>query len=189
MKAADLAAEFYAAFENVHGGIAERMRFLGIPVDEDRPRVGVARVVTREDGTFEPHPDGALHLIIAEGIPEPNLGWREIVDLIALRTDDPTQWWLRRDIVDLLGSDEIDRAAFAGLPLVLLPSPLDWLRAGCVGAVIVNWSLDPRSIFGAVDTVHCTTEALRHRLRKRLEEVCKPRLRILADGEARRDAA
>lgn len=189
MRPVDLAAEMLAAVERVQGGIADRMRALRIPIDEDRPLVGLARIVTTPDGTFEPHPEGAPHIIVAEGIHEPSLGWREIIDLVAFRSDAPDRWWLRRDMVDVLGSDGIDKASFARRPLILHPTPLAWLQAGAQGACVVHWSLDPRSVFAGITDVVCATAALRRRLEQRLAEVSRPHLNVTVKRETRNVAA
>ncbi len=63
-----------------------------------------------------------------------------LIDLIAWRPDDPTQWWCRLGDVDVvLGADLLDLAHTAGRPISLHQTPLQWLQADCRGACMLNY--------------------------------------------------
>ena len=62
-----------------------------------------------------------------------------LIDMIAWRPDDPARWWYRQGEVDVvLGIDNLDLAHTEGWPISLHRTPLDWLRAGCCGAVLLD---------------------------------------------------
>ncbi len=63
-----------------------------------------------------------------------------LIDMIAWRPDDPTRWWYRQGEVDLvLGAEHLDLAHVEGWPITFEPTPLDWLRADCRGAVLLGY--------------------------------------------------
>ncbi len=63
-----------------------------------------------------------------------------LIDMIAWRPDDPTHWWFRQGGVDMvLGADNLDLAHTAGRPISLHQTPLDWLRAECRGACLLDY--------------------------------------------------
>ena len=62
-----------------------------------------------------------------------------LIDMIAWRPDEPARWWYRQGEVDaVLGIDNLDLAHIEGWPISLHRTPLDWLRAGCRGAVLLD---------------------------------------------------
>ena len=62
-----------------------------------------------------------------------------LADLLAFRLDDPGRWWLRRGTPDLvLGKDQLADALATGAPIHLHETPLDWLRAECRGACLLD---------------------------------------------------
>ncbi len=61
-----------------------------------------------------------------------------LIDMIAWRPDDPSRWWYRTGEGDTLGIDNLDLAHAEGWPISLHRTPLDWLRAGCRGAVLLD---------------------------------------------------
>jgi hypothetical protein len=61
-----------------------------------------------------------------------------LIDMIAWRPDDPARWWYRTGEGDALGIDNLDLAHVEGWPISLHKTPLDWLRAGCRGAVLLD---------------------------------------------------
>lgn len=64
----------------------------------------------------------------------------EIIDLIAFRMDTPRSFWPLTGMAMALGEDQIDRAAALGEPLIVHECPLEWLRAGRRGCVVVDWA-------------------------------------------------
>lgn len=72
----------------------------------------------------------------------------EVVDLVALASHDENQWALRTGLADLLGDDQLLDAVLAERrELRLHPTPLAWLRAGCEGICVLDWT---RSALGAL---------------------------------------
>ena len=64
-----------------------------------------------------------------------------LIDMIAWRPDDPARWWYRQGEVDVdvvLGKAHLDLAHTEGWPISLHRTPLDWLRAGCRGAILLD---------------------------------------------------
>ena len=190
-QAAMLAAELLDALWWQYDAPAVHVRLdrLGLVEDLDRARFGIARIVTSEDGTYQPHPDGEPHLIAVEGVPEPHLGWREIFDFVAFKSDAPGTWWRRTGYADVLGADEIDRLAFLRQPVIVHETPLDWLRAGCRGCVILDWTFNPKTAFALSTEIHCATPALATALRKRFAEVSRPHQAVRVLVQEARNAA
>ncbi len=62
-----------------------------------------------------------------------------LIDMIAWRPDDPSRWWYRTGDGDALGINNLDLAHVEGWPITFEPTPLDWLRAGCRGAVLLGY--------------------------------------------------
>ncbi len=63
-----------------------------------------------------------------------------LADLIAWRPAEPARWWYRWGCdTPALGDEYIEDAHALG-PLFCHPTPLDWLRAGCRGAVLLEFA-------------------------------------------------
>lgn len=62
------------------------------------------------------------------------------VDLIAFRMDTPMSFWPLSGAAAVLGEDEIDRASAMAEPLQVHECPLDWLKAGRRGCVILDYA-------------------------------------------------
>jgi hypothetical protein len=63
----------------------------------------------------------------------------KILDLIALRTDDPGRWWYRMGEPGLiLGEDHYLAAVTEEVPLKVFDGPLAWLQGNCEGACILD---------------------------------------------------
>ncbi len=102
--------------------------------------VGVERIATT-GRLYMPAPDGFPVLIMAIWSPAPPSIYcavedPEIVDLIALRTDDRGRWWYRLGEPGLiLGEDYYLDAIDYDMPLKVFESPVAWLRGDCDGCV------------------------------------------------------
>ena len=150
--------------------VMTRLQALGVP----RPVLttplgidglfGVSRVRTYQDGSYEPAEDGVGAIIIAV------IEHDELSDLLAFCTTDPSRWWLRLGLAVYLGEEHADYAALLHEPLRLFNSPLSWLRAGCDGAVVLDWRFGPSSLFEVSEIV---TEDLQHgeQVEQRLREL------------------
>ena len=96
------------------------------------------------------------------------------IDHIAWYPDDPARWWLRRGTAVLLGEIEVVHAEVYGEPIQVHRTPLDWLKAGGEGVVIVaDWEAAFYCLRGlsivAEDVTH--GDELRRRLRPRAPEL------------------
>ena len=61
------------------------------------------------------------------------------LDILALDPHNASRWWTQTDIVPVLAPEEIARCAILDEPLDIHASPLEWLRAGARGTVILDW--------------------------------------------------
>jgi hypothetical protein len=83
----------------------------------------------------EPHLDADGYLLRTP-VPEPEL---VLVDLVACALSTPSRCWRRRgEPAVLLGGQHLEEAAREGAPLHVFRKPLDWLRSGCQGVVLIN---------------------------------------------------
>jgi hypothetical protein len=71
---------------------------------------------------------------IYQGVEHP-----ELADLLAWPLAEPGEWFYREGTPGAaLGQEYLDAAQFDGEPVVLFLTPLDWLRANCKGAVLLE---------------------------------------------------
>ncbi len=105
--------------------------------------LGVARIATT-GRLYMPAPNGFPVLIMAVWSPAPPSIYTivedpEILDLIALRLDQPSTWWRRIGEVGLvLGEDHYLDAIETGVPVTVLDSPVAWLQGNCDGIVFLD---------------------------------------------------
>ena len=98
---------------------------------------GVARIETYRSGFYEPSEGGQIAIIQpCAGCPEPY--FPEVIDLCAWFPSNPNKWWMRTGCGPVLDLDAVERAAFFDKPLTIHRTPLDYLRSGCVGTVILR---------------------------------------------------
>ena len=98
---------------------------------------GVCRAQFHGD-LYEPDPNGTP--VIVMGVSEhPD---EEIIDIVAFQPSDPTRWWLRLGNAVVLGLHNARLAVFKEEPVLVHATPLDWLRAECHGAVVLDWRAD-----------------------------------------------
>jgi len=121
--------------------------------------IGVANAETDSHGHYMPG-EGPLHLI------QPVHAGDVLVDLVAWRSGDPGETWLRTGHGWAIG--ESDLLAFDRWhgDLMLHASPLDWLRAGATGAVILDWSAPEIARLRDHDRIRCATATLAAALRR-----------------------
>ena len=87
---------------------------------------------------FEPAPAGVP--VIVMGVSEhPDEG---LVDLVAFEPSNPVRWFLRLGNAVVLGLHNVRLALFEESPVFIHATPLDWLRANCQGAVVLDWKAD-----------------------------------------------
>lgn len=74
---------------------------------------------------------------------------RDVLDFVAWLAADPAQFWTLRGESWALGADQAGIAAWADSgPLTVHQSPVAWLRAGCRGCCVLDWSSDGPSRLG-----------------------------------------
>ena len=129
--------------------------------------VGVERVQFSDDAaTYQPAGAGAAAVIVAAGEYDAD-GWHQIDELIAFEPRDPTRWATRRRAEPVLGRAELEAVRGSERPIRLWPTPLDWLRAGAVGMVILDWSAALTPVFRGVRVL--ADDPLARRLETELE--------------------
>ncbi len=105
--------------------------------------LGVERITT-VGRLYTPHPDGFPAVILAIWAPAPPSIYTavegpEILDLLALRLDQPSTWWRRIGEVGLvLGEDQYLDSIESSAPLKVFDTPLAWLQGNCDGAVFLD---------------------------------------------------
>lgn len=80
----------------------------------------------------------------------------EVIDLVAFRPDTPRSFWSYTGAGMMLGADALDRAQHYSEPLAVHESPLDWLRAGCDGIVILDWKHYWPAYLGGLPALHAS---------------------------------
>jgi len=133
----DLKTEFLEACCSITPVHLAALQAAGVPdTTFSLPMVGMTSIQTHSGGLFDIVDDGDLAVIVPVGEWD-GLNW-QLEDLIAFMLDDPTRWWRRLGAADVLGNVE----GFTIEPKTLHLTPLDWLRAGGTGLVILDWSRD-----------------------------------------------
>ena len=123
------------------------------------------RVELHADGSFDYAEDGVLASIL----PVRGLGGR-MEDIVAWVAADPARWWLRRRMVVILGMEAVETADYMREPLLLFDTPLDWLKAGKRGAVILSWDAHLPFYLPEHAPLHCASNRLAKRLRDALTQ-------------------
>jgi len=178
---ADLWPEFAIAVHRLHDDHhVEEVVALGVPRSAmfgNRPYLGIARIVVG-DAFFDFAEDGELAWIVPVGEPYP-IAWEWLDDIVAFFPSDPSHWWLRRGSAEILGLDQVEMARWLGEPLILRRTPLDWLRAGMKGAVILDRNLDPRSTFYDIAEIRVADDSIGQAIEQRLADLARPDFRIV----------
>ena len=104
--------------------------------------VAVARISTT-GRLWMPEPTGTPAFILPVWAgPAPSIYYGVenpvLIDMIAWRPDDPARWWYRTGEGAVLGIDNLDLAHTEGWPISLHRTPLEWLKTGCRGAVLLD---------------------------------------------------
>lgn len=167
MNSRELQAELFSAAARVTQGHLDRLRGLGVSpatiaaLGRSYVPFGVVNLTTESTGTYQPG-DGAAHIV------QPVVEDGELIDLVAWHTLRPGRWWLRNGVgwaINPEGLGEFDR--WGDGPPVLHASPLDWLRAGGTGSVILDWSNRVAiNELRAHDSIACASSELAGTLRK-----------------------
>jgi len=137
----DLHSEMNAACDRIRQPHLDQLLGLGVSsgtiaeLGARQAPFGVVSATACDDGLYVPG-EGPTHLV------QPIIDGGEIIDLVAWRSLQPFRWWLRSGLGWALGQDNWTyRSAWdVGDPFAVHATPLDWLRAGCNGICIVDWS-------------------------------------------------
>lgn len=122
---------------------------------------GVIRASAGEDGLFIPG-EGALHLLL------PVIMDGALIDLVAFRSGSPADWMLRTGLGWALGMDRsLEPYTWGDTPTVH-ETPLDWLRAGCAGLCVLDWSAPELHSLKGIASLACATDGLASTLRRHL---------------------
>jgi hypothetical protein len=150
-------AEYRQAKRNATRDTVDLLRGLGVPggvlygLATDYPMYGVARIETFDSGFYDSSDDGEMAIIqpVAQCVES---GSPDVIDLVTWLPDDPAHWWLRIGHWPLLNPDAVSDATFFGEdnPVVVHAMPLDFIRAGCEGVVVLQWTAGLPFYFGAV---------------------------------------
>ena len=156
----DLDGEFADAVCSITPERLAWLRTANIPdevIFAEPPLVGFAQIELYRGGLYEPRDEGLDAVIVpvhADGL----------ADLVAFRPSLPGRWWRRLGAVPVLGEENMRR--FQVDPLRVCATPLDWLRGGGRGVVIIDWLPDPADLLlgaGALTTDPRTLQKMRSR--------------------------
>jgi hypothetical protein len=138
-----LEAEYEQAAWDAGPRTVRLLSSLGVPADVLYGRAvefctfGVARIGTYRRGFYDPSEGGQIAIVQpCASCPEPY--FPEVIDLCAWFPSNPNKWWMRTGCAPVLALDALERAAFFDKPLTIHKTPLDYLRSGCVGTVILR---------------------------------------------------
>lgn len=137
--------EMWVAVGNVRQVHLDRIEALGVSrwtiasLGAVQPPLGIQRVRWLPEGLYEPDPDGEAAAILP--VCQWNaLGLVGVVDLIAWKTGMPSDWRWRVGHGWALGDHLLDD----DLPVPVVATPLDWLKAGGDALCILDWSAPPQ---------------------------------------------
>lgn len=143
----DLLAELRSAVARVRQPHLDRLVALGIAPTTIAAMgmscipFGICKITELPGGLYEPSPGEGCDWLI-QGVYEEGA----IVDLLAWRTSEPTDWRWRLGNGWALNADAL-LPSFDNPPLVVHDTLLDWWRSDCDGLVILNWaSLEVRRL-------------------------------------------
>ncbi len=150
----NLRAEFDLAVANLNPAHFRHLTASGVSF-EAICRAGYVAIerVTTTGRLYMPAPDGFPALIMAIWSPAPPsihavVESPEILDLVALRLDQPETWWRRVGEPGLvLGEDHYLDAIGTGAPIKVFESPVAWLRGKGGGTCFLDdcearWSVE-----------------------------------------------
>lgn len=147
----DIVAEYKAALAAVTDRFRRRFAQLGLIAPANRIGLaGVARVVERRGGIYEPDPAGLMAVVLPiwDGpisdarvvVEAPD----RLIDLVAWRPAADAPLMTRLGQAQLLGAEALSVAVISGDPLRIFRDPGGWARAGgaAAGIVVIDWTAD-----------------------------------------------
>jgi hypothetical protein len=179
----DLDEEMWISVDNVRQGHLDRIETLGVSrralatLGAVHPPLGVQRVLWLPDGLYEPDPDGEAAAILPV-FQMNGIGFLDVVDLIAWKTGQPKEWRWRIGQGWALGDFLLDD----DLPVPVVATPLDWLKAAGDALCILDWSAPPQcwARLRSGPSLQFSDDALRLRVRNALvANVALPPMEVL----------
>ena len=184
-----LAGEMRAAADAITLPQCQRLSVMGITSWPDLTQHGLIGVAAcKISGDFFNYDEGGpLHVVLPverDGV---------LVDLVAFDPANPNLWGLRTGDGAALGDCRIEEALSArgwpdAVPLYLTPTPLEWLRAQCRGACIIDgFTPETCTRLRGLDDIAVSSKAFERALRLQLSK--PPRIPEIHLAEGRRNAA
>lgn len=141
IRTVDLMREIIAA--QAHPTAGALLRPLGLD-PEVSSVIGVAKVRPDGDGLYVPDVDGAVTAAIVPLMPDD-----ELIDLVAVDIARPDRWRRRTGLGDLLGENNV--FGLFDEPLLVHPSPTEWLRSDCEGVAILEFTPTVRGLLNSLE--------------------------------------
>lgn len=162
------------------------LRGIGLPAAQlhAEAAIGLVQVETDSRDFWTPIDTGKAMLVT------PLVEEESVVDLIAFDPKAPDRWYLRTGAGWALGHDAVRRATDGwGEPerLELHPTPLEWLRSGCSGACVAQWTDEARMALRSLVGIDVGLPRFAHVLRLELSR--PPRLPDIQARKLRQHAA
>ncbi len=113
-----------------------------------------------------PHRDGESIRRDRNGDPVillPEMAGGEVVDVVVMRLSDPGEAVAIKQLCGVLGEEIADRDLYVDGQTNVWATPLDWLRSGCDGCCIIDWTRPPYSLMQG--ELICQTGDLARRIR------------------------
>lgn len=183
MSAVNLSGELFAAASQVKQLHLDHIRALGVApatiaeLGRAQPPFGIVEAETETSGRYQPS-GGPVHVVM------PVLDDGALVDLVAWRTTRPDRWWLRTGNGWALNPDDLrEYFRWGAAPPTLRSTPLDWLRAGAVDSVILDWSAREIGQLRLHDRIECDGRRVASALRDALARAVRmPIISVGAGG-------
>lgn len=183
MSSVDLEAELDAAVSRVRNVHLDRLRALGVSpsiiadVGTRQPPFGVVMAEADGDGLYVPS-DGPAFIV------QPIYEAGGLIDLVAWRSLQPDRWWLRTGLGWLLNGDECLYGGWDGHLLSLFSTPLDWLRSGATGSVVLDWEAPDLAQLRGFQAIECDSPGLAKTLAAALRRQRIPQIRVRETARA-----
>lgn len=138
MKSIDLTAEMETACAAVKQIHLDRLRSLGVSsqtiarIGDQQAPFGISKVDHIGQAIYQPGGE-------RQSIVTPVYDGCDLIDLISWQTSFPARWLWRCGAAWALGIDSIASNNWTDDPLQIFATPLDWLRGGADGLVILDW--------------------------------------------------
>jgi hypothetical protein len=164
---------------------------------------GGARDDQPATGWYQPNMDGGERVILLPedgrghgGEPGQDWVWGKsfagywsLDDIVAFDPKNPSRWWRRIGVADVLGLSELEAARDENRPVRLFRDPLSWLIAGRAGCVLIDRHRDPRHLLHRVPRVDCEDDAHAKWLNQRMRDFALRGMPKIAVAEPVRVAA